>query len=348
MPWSVIAATGWAGTNGGGSNPINAVGSTLAMLVVASGAGGSMAFTITGGEPWQLVAMPEISGNRLSVYLNLTPPQVPSLQVIVSGTDCRMRAWVVTYTGERPVLGTVVQATSNDVGVTLPAVLVLPSALLLTATQHQSPNTPTVSFPSLPPTQASGGGGYIAGAQQGLVANIPQTSGVLVPTWLTAPPLIAPMAAAAVVINVALPGLFLGVGPIANLPGKVTATNALDISTTAALDDETRTGHLDGTTKYTEAVLIPAPASDAQVIVTALSASALVAGAFSVRYRTGPTAVLGPIWLPSSGAAALVTGRTFESGPILRALPPGQGLTVTTSVDAPQSFEATYQIVSVG
>jgi hypothetical protein len=139
-----------------------------------------------------------------------------------------------------------------------------------------------------------------------------------------------------------------GQGAIANLQGKVTDTNALDISTTVALADATRTGHLDSDAHYFQSVLIPAPAADEQIIVTALSASVLVAGAFAVTYRTTDTTrVLGPIWLPASGPVALTSGRTFETGPILRALPPGQGLTVTTSVDAPQSFDAEYQIVSV-
>jgi len=261
-----------------------------------------------------------------------------------------MNASVYTYRGERPELGAVMSATSNDVGVTLPAVLIKATSLVVSATQHQSPNHPTLNLTG---TNLTGGGtGYAAGSRQGMRAlayhQVPP--GVTVETWLTGPPLIAPMAAAVAVIDVAPPVVpaFTGKGPIANLQGKVTATNALDISTTAALADATRTAHLDGTTKYTDAVLIPAPAADAQIIVTALSASVLVAGPFSVRYRTGATAVLGPIWLPASGPVALVSGRTFETGPILRALPPGQGLTVTTSVDAPQSFDAEYQIVSVG
>jgi hypothetical protein len=129
------------------------------------------------------------------------------------------------------------------------------------------------------------------------------------------------------------------------LQGRLTAAGALFVSSTA-LDDPAlaRTGHLDGAVQYTDAVLIPAPPPDQRVVVTNVSGSALIAGPFSVLLTAGAQRI-GPVWLPYSGAAALTSGRVFSTGQILRVLPPGTGLTVTTSAAAPQSFDADYILI---
>jgi hypothetical protein len=79
--------------------------------------------------------------------------------------------------------------------------------------------------------------------------------------------------------------------------------------------------------------------------VRRLTVSTLAAGPFSVRFAArGGTPVLGPVWL-TSGPAGVTSGRLFSSGTIAFALPAGQGLTVTTSMDAPQSLDVDYEIV---
>jgi hypothetical protein len=352
MPWTyAVSAANWAGVNGGASAPINSVGSTLAVLGVTFGAGGATAITVTGGGAWTLLGAPTISGNVTHLYVNLTPPQDPAFGVTIAGTDCRMSACLAVFTGLTPVVGVVPQATATATGVALPPVLLdADTSLYVWVAQHQSTSV-GVNSPGAT-SSALGVSSYVAGQTQGLTAGFFKGyAGSVAATLLSSPTVTAPMGAIGVVIGVASAasgGPRPGVGPIANLRGKVTATHALDISTTAALAMDTRTAHLDGTTAYTDAILIPAPAAQEQVIVTGLTASVLVAGPFSVTYRTGPDRVLGPIWLPFSGAAALTSGRTFDTGPISRALPPGQGLTVTTSGAAPQSFDAEYQIVSAG
>jgi hypothetical protein len=135
-----------------------------------------------------------------------------------------------------------------------------------------------------------------------------------------------------------------GVGPIAMLQGKITAGGALLVSSTALAADAALSGHLDGAAAYTDAVLIPAPPPDQRVVVTSLSGSVLVAGPFNVLLKAGAERI-GPVWLPYSGAAALTSGRVFSLGPLTRVLPPGTGLTVTTSAAAPQSFDADYFLI---
>jgi hypothetical protein len=134
-----------------------------------------------------------------------------------------------------------------------------------------------------------------------------------------------------------------GVGPIGMLPGKVNAQNQLLVSSTVPAS---LSASLEGATAVTAAVLIPAPAPDRRLLVRRLSVSALAAGPFSASFASNGTRLLGPVWL-TSGAAGLLTGRLFSTGRIARALPPGQGLTVTTSADAPYTIEADYEIVGV-
>jgi hypothetical protein len=131
------------------------------------------------------------------------------------------------------------------------------------------------------------------------------------------------------------------------LQGKVNAQNQLLVSSVVSAADAL-SASIDSTTKFTDAVLIPTPPPGFRVVLTGVIASALVAGPFSLRLnQTDASRTLGPVWLPSSGAAALVTGRVFTSGPIVRPLPEGQGLTLTTSVDAPQSVFVTYRLDAV-
>jgi hypothetical protein len=130
------------------------------------------------------------------------------------------------------------------------------------------------------------------------------------------------------------------------LQGKVNAQNQLLVSSVVSAADAL-SASLDGSTKFTDAVLIPPPPPGYRVVVTSVIASVLVAGPFSVRLDAGPTRALGPVWLPYAGAASLTSGRVFASGPIVRPLPDGQGLTITTSVDAPQSVFVTYSLVAV-
>ena len=137
-----------------------------------------------------------------------------------------------------------------------------------------------------------------------------------------------------------------GIGPIAMLQGKVNAQNQLLVSSVVSAADAL-SASIDSTTKFTDAVLIPPPPPGYRIVVTNVIASVLVAGPFSVHLDAGGTRVLGPVWLPYSGAAALTSGRVFPSGPIVRPLPEGQGLTLTTSVDAPQSFFVAYRLDAV-
>jgi hypothetical protein len=138
-----------------------------------------------------------------------------------------------------------------------------------------------------------------------------------------------------------------GIGPIGMLQGKVNAQYQLLVSTVASAADALSEA-LDGDTAYTDAVLIPAPPPGFRVVVTSFIASALVQGAFSVLLKVGPDRALGPLWLPASGPLGQATGRVFVSGPIVRPLPAGQGLTVTTSGDAPQSVFVGYHLEPVG
>jgi hypothetical protein len=137
-----------------------------------------------------------------------------------------------------------------------------------------------------------------------------------------------------------------GIGPIAMLQGKVNAQNQLLVSSVVSAADAL-SASIDSATKFTDAVLIPPPPPGYRIVVTSVIASALVAGPFSVHLDAGGARVLGPVWLPYSGAAALTSGRVFSSGPIVRPLPAGQGLMITTSVDAPQSFFVTYRLDAV-
>lgn len=134
-----------------------------------------------------------------------------------------------------------------------------------------------------------------------------------------------------------------GVGPIGMLPGKVNAANALQVTATVPT---TLSARLEGDRQYTDAVFIPAPQAAQRIIVRRITISTLAAGPFSVRFAAGGTPILGPVWL-TSGPAGVTSGRLFSSGTIAFALPAGQGLTVTTSADAPYTIEADYEIVGV-
>lgn len=136
-------------------------------------------------------------------------------------------------------------------------------------------------------------------------------------------------------------GAGTGTAAIANLPGKVNGSNQLLVTLTAPT---TRTASIESTTALLDAVLIPAPPPGQVVIVTRLSAAARVAGAFDVVWRIAADRIVGPIWLPGMGPLAVATDRLITTGPIRRALPPGEGLRVTTSADAPQTLDAEYEI----